>query len=70
MPWSYNYKTKRTDDCSGILPRARLEEAAEALIAGGFNTVIVTDVLAALSGVSRGEVAFNVELVLRERRSV
>lgn len=45
----------------------RLEEAVEALFENGLNNrALVADVLAALSGLSKGEVAFNVDLVFKE----
>lgn len=69
MPWTYDTATRTaTDGSSGIIPRWRLDEAAEILCAAGVtNRRLIVDVLKALTGLGRGEVQFNVELALRDQ---
>jgi hypothetical protein len=68
VSWSYNAERRTTGDSHGIIPRVRLEESAEVLYAAGIrNRPLIVDVLKALSGLSRAEVKFNVDLALQER---
>jgi hypothetical protein len=63
--WAYDHKSRTTGDGDGLVPRTRIEEAAEALHSAGFsNRPLIVDVLVALSGLRRGEVKFNVDLAL------
>ncbi len=62
--WNYDPQKRTTgDERSGLIQRAGLEEAIEALLAAGIgNRPLIVDVLTALSGLSRQEVSFNVNL--------
>ena len=67
MSWSYDPTRKTTGDGDGIIPRVKVEEAAELLLKGGFrNRRLVVDILRSLSGLGRGEVEFNVGFVFAE----
>lgn len=60
--WNYNPITKSTDDGHDIVARTELEEAAERLWAAGVRSrSLIVDTLTALSGLSRGEVAFSID---------
>jgi len=65
MAWSYDHKTRlATDGREGIIPRVRVEEAAEALYRSGLtNRLQLVDCLKALSGLSRAEIRSIVDLV-------
>lgn len=68
VAWKYYPNTKATGDGQDILRRIDLEEAVERLWAVGIrNRPVIVDVLKALSGLSGGEVRFNVELALAPR---
>ena len=61
--WTYDPLSQTTGDSLGIIPRTRLEEAAEILYQAGItNQFLIVDVLKALSRLKSGEVRFHVEL--------
>ena len=62
--WFYNPQTRSTGDGHNLIPRTNLEVAAERLYAGGMrNQLELVDCLKALTGLSRGEIRFNVGLM-------
>ncbi len=66
--WSYNPTTQKTTDAAGIIPRVKVEEAIDLMRGVGMqNRVLMVDVLAALSGLSKPEIRFNVDLVFEGR---
>lgn len=65
MTWSFNSNTMRTDD-EGEAPirRVHVEEAIARLSNIGIRSrPLLVSIVASLSGLSKKEVAFNVELV-------
>jgi hypothetical protein len=66
MSWRYNPQTMKTEpEPDGVLCRSALEEAVELLIKAGIrNRNEIADCLSALTGLSWGEVAFTINLVL------
>ncbi|HEY1599263.1 MAG TPA: hypothetical protein VGG64_06650 [Pirellulales bacterium] len=65
MSWSYDPKTRLTDATTHVLPRTKVEDAIALLVeAGIWNQYEITRIVKALSGLGRGEVRFNVNLVL------
>jgi hypothetical protein len=66
MSWRYNPITMLTEPRpDGLIERTDLEEAIERMTKAGIrNRNEIADCLAALSGLSRGEVAFTINLVL------
>ncbi len=68
MSWSYNPITQSTESSTGIVKREQIEEATHVLYEAGIrNQLLIVDVLKALSGLSKGEIKFNVELELKDR---
>jgi hypothetical protein len=65
MSWHYNPQTQRTEpQPDGVIGRRDLEDAVERMLKTGIrNRNEIVDCLAALSGLSWGEVAFTVNLV-------
>ena len=68
MSWQYNPSTQQTEPRpNGIIAREVLEEAAEQMFDAGIaNRNEIVDCLAALSRLSRAEVAFTVSLVAND----
>lgn len=66
--WTFNPSTKTTDDEAGaIIPRIRVEEAIGRLAQAGIrNRYELVRILGALSSLGRGEIRFNVDLVLAD----
>lgn len=66
MNWRYCPETRKTEpEPDGVLCRASLEEAVERLMKAGIrNRNEIADCLSALTGLSWGEVAFTINLVL------
>lgn len=67
--WSYNPKTRIAGEVlRRPITRERLEDAAVLLLAvrPALSHWIIVDTLRSLSGLSRGEVLFNLNLVLGE----
>lgn len=63
--WSYDPAKRTTGDGNGIIPRTRLEEAADVLYLSGIrNQLLIVDVLKVLSGLGRGEVRSTVDLAV------
>ncbi len=62
--WTLNEPTTRAH---GIIPRELIEESADRLVNFGItNQLLIVDILAALSGLKREEVRFNVDLGLQK----
>lgn len=65
MGWTYDPNSQTTDDGHDLLRRTDLDEAVERLRRAGIrNRSLLVDVLQALSGLSRGEVQFTVDMAL------
>lgn len=65
--WSFNPQTMSTDDDhKGLLRRVEIDEAIHRLLGAGItNQLELTRIVAALTGLSKKEVRFNVELMCR-----
>ena len=67
MAWNYNPKTRIARKADGIIPRIKVEEAAELLYRSGISNVrLIIDVLHILTGLSKGEIRVNVALLVEE----
>lgn len=64
--WSFNPATMSTDDDKGLLRRVQIDEAIHRLLGAGItNQLELTRIVAALTGLSKKEVRFTVELMCR-----
>lgn len=64
MSWTYDPQTQKTDERNDPLHRNSVEEAVQRLYSVTTNVFFIEDVIRALTGLSKGEVHFNVQLVL------
>ena len=66
--WSYDPSTRRTEATKPTLHRTKVEDAIVQLVeAGIWNQFEIVRIVQALSGLGRGEIQFNVDLVLNGR---